>query len=73
MTGSNPAKSQGTIDATYGRGNDTYTLPASCLNCGWTGEVRRTRGYRVIGTRFTCPKCGCNEVRAIIQEGAAWS
>lgn len=57
-------KTGSTIDATHGMKGETYTLPASCLNCGWYGHVKRLLGTSCIGTRFRCPTCGCSEVSA---------
>lgn len=51
------------------RQRGTYTLPAACRNCGWTGYVRLSRGHeRPIGAE--CPVCGCRNVRAA---HGAWS
>lgn len=49
----------------YGGAVDTgsYTLPATCSNCGWAGDVRLRKGQRrpsIIKPK--CPTCGCTTV-----------
>ncbi len=36
----------------------TYTLRATCRNCGWSGSLELTRGHTFDSFR-ECPKCGC--------------
>ena len=38
----------------------TYDVPAACINCGWLGSVRQSRGHA--GYRWECPRCGCRDV-----------
>ena len=44
------------------RGKKSYVQDAHCMNCAWQGKVRTTMGHDTIGSRFTCPRCGCDKV-----------
>lgn len=49
-------------------GDETYTVPGKCWNCGWKGTIKQTKGYPVrkpgISTaqRARCHYCGCGQV-----------
>ena len=36
----------------------TYTLPATCINCGWAGLTRWSQNHETDRWK-QCPHCGC--------------
>lgn len=46
---------------------ESYTVNASCTNCGWSGTVEMAQGRTFSGwgmeSRESCPRCGCRTLR----------
>ncbi len=41
------------------KGRGTYEATMKCLNCGWQGTVRLSKGHQVEGWNRECPACEC--------------
>jgi pectin methylesterase-like acyl-CoA thioesterase len=48
--------------AVLNREKDTYTIPASCTNCQYHGDVKVVLGTEVTGA--TCPHCGTKKLNS---------
>ena len=60
------ASSPKIIDATCSlsecKEKGTYELPVFCLNCGWRGILRRTKGHLSSLITDECPMCECAQL-----------
>lgn len=60
-----------TLDLRVGDGRGgVYTMPGSCSNCDWKGELILTKGreapsHRPRSFAARCERCGCKTVGAI--------
>jgi DnaJ-class molecular chaperone len=41
------------------KGNGWYDKPVYCLNCGWEGILRQTKGHGSHNISEDCPNCEC--------------
>jgi len=42
------------------KGQGTYSIRATCMNCDWAGRVEVTRGHEFSKYTKSCPKCSCD-------------